>query len=120
MGKEVGIVGYLEAGIKQETLRQSAIANNVANMNTPGYRRVDVKFNEVLAEKIAQGKDITDEDAQAELFEPRTTAMNEQGNDVSLDSEVGELVKNSLSHKVYMRLLAKKYQQVSLAIDTGR
>jgi flagellar basal-body rod protein FlgB len=120
MASDVGIMSYLEAGIRQEGLRQSAIANNIANMSTPGYRRVDVKFNEVLAQKMADGTEISTEDMESEIIEPRTTALNEQGNDVSIDSEVGDLVKNSTNHKIYMRLLSKKYQQLSTAMDLAK
>ena len=51
MFKTNNIVDVVEAGIKAESLRQKTIANNVANLQTPGYRRVDVKFKELDALK---------------------------------------------------------------------
>jgi len=47
-----GITDLLEAGIKAEGLRQKAIAGNMANLETPGYRRIDVKFEELLAKVL--------------------------------------------------------------------
>ncbi len=44
MSKTNNIVDILEAGIRAESLRQKAIANNVANLQTPEYRRVDDKY----------------------------------------------------------------------------
>jgi flagellar basal-body rod protein FlgB len=120
MANDMNIISYLEAGIKTEAMRQSAIANNVANMNTPGYRRVDIKFNEVLAQKIAAGEALKADEAEPELFEPRKTALSPDGSDVTLDTEVGELVKNSIHHKMYTRLLAKKYQQYDMAMNFTR
>ena len=42
----------LEAGIQAENLRNKAIANNVANLETPGYRKLDIKFEELLAKAL--------------------------------------------------------------------
>jgi flagellar basal-body rod protein FlgB len=120
VASDIGITGYLEAGIKTESLRQSAISNNIANMNTPGYRKVDVKFNELLAEKISEGRELSTEDATPELFEPQTSPINEQGSDVLLETEVGEMVKNSIRHKTYMRLLAQRYRQIDMATNLTR
>jgi flagellar basal-body rod protein FlgB len=120
MASDMSIISYLEAGIKAEAKRQSAIAGNVANMNTAGYRRIDVKFNDVLAKKIASGEPLEVEETTPELFEPRKTATRPDGNDITLDTEIGELVKNSLRHKTYTRLLAKKYQQYDIAMNFTR
>ena len=37
--------------------------------------------------------------------------------DVSMEVEIGEMVKNTLRHKMYVRLLQKKYQQIELAMS---
>ena len=39
MADHLKMINYLEAGMKAEGLRQKVIANNIANMNTPGFRR---------------------------------------------------------------------------------
>jgi len=36
---------------------------------------------------------------------------------VSLEAEVGKMVKNTLRHTAYVRLLSKKYRQIELAMD---
>jgi flagellar basal body rod protein FlgB len=48
--------------------------------------------------------------------QPKTTPINEFNNDVSLDKETGEMIKNTALHKTYMLLLKKKYQQMDLAM----
>jgi flagellar basal-body rod protein FlgB len=112
------IVGYLEAGIRAEGLRQKAIASNVANSQTPGYRRVDVRFADLVADAMERA-DSDPDDLQGELFKPMQTPLDSKGNDVNLDAEIGELVKNTLTQKTYMRLLARKYRQIDTAISTG-
>lgn len=116
MSSGIEINRLLEAGITAEGARQKAIANNIANMNSPGYRRVDIRFEDILNKMLNSGGDIKKSELEPEYYQPKTTAIKSNGNDVSLDVEVGEMVKNSLRHKLYMSLLKKKYQQMSLAI----
>jgi flagellar basal-body rod protein FlgB len=115
--KTTNIVGYLESGIRAEALRQKAIASNIANSETPGYQRVDVRFADLVANAMESGGE--PDEIEGEFFKPMNTEVNSKGNDVSLDAEIGEMVKNSLLHKTYMKLLARKYRQVETAINTG-
>ena len=117
MSKISNIIDIIEAGISSESLRQKAIANNVANLQTPGYRRVDVKFKELLAKAMDSEGNLDLSEITAEIYQPQNTALKSNGNDVSLEVEVGEMVKNSLRHKAYIRVLQKKYQQIDLAIN---
>lgn len=118
MSKTESIVELINAGIRAENLRQKAIANNFANFETPGYRRVDVKFEELLAACLDESGSREVGGAEPELYEPRETPVNAKGNDLSLEAEVGHLIKNSLRHKAYVRLLGRKYTQIELAIGT--
>ncbi|MCF7976357.1 MAG: flagellar basal body rod protein FlgB [Phycisphaerae bacterium] len=111
------IMDVIEAGLKAETLRQKAIASNVANLQTPGYRSVDIRFEELL-DKAMQGSETLDlGDIQSELYEPGETPVKSNGNDVSLEVEVGKMIKNTLHQKTYIRLLQTKYRQMQLAMD---
>ncbi|MHC4551853.1 MAG: flagellar basal body rod protein FlgB [Planctomycetota bacterium] len=111
------IMNLLEAGIKSEGLRQKAIAGNVANLETPGYRRVDVNFKELLEKAMQAGEELDINDVESYLYRPETTAVGPNGNDVSLEVEIGQMVKNTLQHKTYIRLLQKKYAQMDLAMN---
>jgi len=118
MSKISSIVELLEAGIRAEGLRQKAIANNIANLETPGYRRIDVKFEELLAKALDSAGEVKLSEIEAEIYQPKQTPVKSNGNDVSLEVEVGEMVKNSLRHKAYIRLLNKMYRQIEMAIET--
>jgi len=119
MSRTENIVDLINAGIRAENLRQKAITSNFANFETPGYRRVDVKFEELLAACSGDSEAEEVNNAEPELFEPRQTPVNANGNDLNLEAEVGHLVKNSLRHKAYVRLLNRKYTQIELAMGTG-
>lgn len=117
MSKIENTIGLLEAGIRAESLRQKAIASNIANLETPGYRRVDVKFADALINALESSGDINLADIQAEIYHTNNTPVNSKGNDVNLETEVGQMVQNTLRHTAYIRLLNKKYQQMTLAMN---
>jgi flagellar basal-body rod protein FlgB len=117
MSETNGIFDCLEAGIRAESLRQKAIANNIANLETPGYRRIDVKFEELLAKALKSPGAVELSELEPQIHQPQTTLVKSNGNDVNLESEVGQMVKNSLRYKAYIRLLNKKYNQIELAMD---
>lgn len=117
MSKTSNIVDFLEAGIRTESLRQKAIANNIANLETQGYRRIDVKFEELLAKALNSPETVELSKIEPQIHQPQQTPVKSNGNDVSLESEVGQMIKNSLRYKAYIRLLNKKYNQMQLAMD---
>jgi flagellar basal-body rod protein FlgB len=119
MSKTNSIIAIIEAGIKAEGLRQKAIANNVANLETPGYRRIDVKFEELLAKSLDSSGSVDLSKLEPQLYRPRQTPVKSNGNDVTLESEVGAMIKNSLRYTTYIRLLNKKYRAIELAINVG-
>ena len=47
----------LERALSGSALRQQAIAQNIANVNTPGYRRQDVDFAVGAARGVGRGPD---------------------------------------------------------------
>jgi flagellar basal-body rod protein FlgB len=116
MVKPPEITEYLEAALRGGSLRQAVIANNIANLNTPGFRRSVVPFEQRLAEAITEGREVDLKEFKEAVIQPKNTPVDSQGNDVSLEMEIGEMVKSNLG-KTYLRLLAKMYQQMELAMD---
>jgi flagellar basal-body rod protein FlgB len=117
MAGDINMIGIIEAGIRAEGARQKAIASNLANMNAPGYRRSDVRFEELLSKALKSNNVAGAARLEPEFYQPMTTAVDVNGNDVSLDGEVGEMVKNSLRHRAYMEILKAKYNQMKQAIQ---
>jgi flagellar basal-body rod protein FlgB len=116
MSQQVDIVGLLESGIKAEELRQRTIASNIANMETPGYRRLEVRFEELLAKAMHSAQSANPADVEPEIFSPKSTFVKPNGNDVSLEMEIGEILKNSCRQTAFVRLLRKKFAQIETAI----
>jgi len=110
-------IRLLEAGIRAEELRQKTIASNVANLETAGYRRVDVKFEQSLAKALKSPGGLDCGAPEPEVFQPNDTPLKPNGNNVNMEAEIGDLVKNSLRYTTYVRLLRKKFSQIESAIS---
>ncbi len=99
------------------SLRHRVIAQNVANANTPGYRRLEVSFEELLGQCSAgrPGRQA----AEPKVVEAEGDVARADGNNVSLDAEMGRLSKNALLYGGYAQILASQIATMRSAI-TGR
>ncbi len=116
MAGDVNVTEALHAALRAAGAKQAAIANNIANVDTPGYRRRDVRFQELLARAVERGRGVGD--VQPETFQPKDTPLDSTGNDVNVEQEIAELIKNSGAYKTYLRLLSKTYRQMEYAMRT--
>ncbi len=110
-------INLLETSLRALQYRGKVIANNMVNFDTPGYRRKDVKFDKVFAEALKTGDVVDIAKSKPEIFEPRLGEPDARGNDVDLEREVGEKMKNSGMYKTNLRLMAKLYSQMNMAIS---
>lgn len=120
MAQPVNIIDLLEAGLKAERYRQKTIASNIANIETPGYRRLDIKFEELLAKALKSSHTAAIDEIEPEVYQPLNTPVRSNGNDVNMEGEVGNLVQNSLRHTAYVRLMQKRFAQIEMAMGTGK
>jgi flagellar basal-body rod protein FlgB len=101
------------------SLRHRTIAQNVANVNTPGYHRLDVSFDDNLAKILSGQKENAALPGKAKVVEAPGGAAREDGNNVDIDAEMGRLNKNALLYNAYTQILASKIGAMRSAI-TGR
>lgn len=111
--------------LNHKMARNSAIAANIANIDTPGYKSVDVSFQRALAD-AGLGMDITNPGHQNRPgFSGRMDKVEingvprRDGNDVNIDHEMVKLAENQLEYRFLARSLARKFNKMREAI-TGR
>ncbi|MFW6133308.1 MAG: flagellar basal body rod protein FlgB [Planctomycetota bacterium] len=120
MGDGASMIDVLQAGLRATGARGKVQADNVANINTPGFRRRAVAFERALAEAIADGDARKLRELELPVHRPRNTPVGPDGNDVDLDSEIGAMIKNSALRKTYIRMLTTAYRQAELAMQTQK
>lgn len=103
-------------------LRHAAIASNIANVSTPGYKRMQISkdFEEELRARLEAraSSEIAAVDPRTEIDElsPSTRA---DGNNVQIDQEMLELAKNNLNFSTLTDFASGSLKQLRVAI-TGR
>jgi len=103
-------------------LRHEAIANNLGNLETPNYQRLDVapSFQTELRQALGSQNPAQLAEVQPHL-EVDATAISStrDGNTVQLESELARLNQNFLEHTLETQLISGALIKLRLAI-TGR
>jgi flagellar basal-body rod protein FlgB len=108
----------LELGLQGSSMRQRALAQNMANINTPGYRRVDVDFHAQLSSIMARNPSGQLAPANFSASHPAgDSAVRVDGNTVDVDQESSMIAENALEYQGYTALLAMRKRML---IETMR
>jgi flagellar basal-body rod protein FlgB len=105
----------LERALTGASLRQEAIASNIANVNTPGYRRQDVDFQSALQAAWDQGKDGV-ERVQPSVGTDPSSAIRQDGSSVDIDVEAGAQAKNGLQYEAVAQVIKTRIAILRSAI----
>ena len=100
-------------------LRHAAIASNLANVSTPGYKRVDLSksFEAELCASIKSrnAEEIADASPRTEV-DTLTASTRADGNNVQIDSELLGLTKNTMNFNVLTDFASGSLKQLRHAI----
>ena len=124
----------LEKGLDVASKRHAVIANNIANVNTPGYKRQIVTFEKQMA-KVFDGKvDIVgrrDNDKHIPIGETnymdvnpvtitdRMHVMRNDKNNVDIDVEMSDLAKNTMKYEIEAKRLTQMFANLNDVITRG-
>lgn len=102
----------LQAGLTGEAQRQRVTADNVANINTPGYRAQKVEFEDSLARALGSrgSAGVTVSKTEA------TPWWSLNNNSVSLEGETATLVKSGLHYEAIVQAVNAKFGLLNTAI----
>jgi flagellar basal-body rod protein FlgB len=105
----------LHTALSGLSLRQRVIADNISNVETPGYQAGRVNFEDALRAAVDSGTAITGPPA----LEKSAEASRENGNNVNLDDETLANVDTGLRYQITLRALDSKYSLLHDAIKGG-
>ncbi|MEW6746796.1 MAG: flagellar basal body protein [Planctomycetota bacterium] len=94
--------------------RQRVLAHNLANINTPGFVRRDIPFEEALREAVANPGRSPD---AFRVLEDESGTFRSDGNNIDLEREIAELTKNRVLHEIATQFLGGKVRQIRMAIS---
>lgn len=121
-------IDTLHRAIQGSWDRNSAIASNIANYNTPGYKRVDVNFKDALRREIEASPLRTTHEKHinsiTELyhrdFTEYGTKYRVDGNNVDINVENAELAKNYVYFQVLVDEVNSQFQRLKTAMRLGK
>jgi len=113
--------GLLGLALDAAAMRQMALAHNIANINTPDYRRVNVAFEQHVSAMLETGvPDLAEPTTRAALRPHFQLAPAGAEARVEIDAEVTALSENTLHHQVLLKMLNKHMAIMSMAVNEGK
>lgn len=107
------MLDQLEQALNVLSLRQHVVANNLANVNTPGFTRQDVDFFGYMRQAFDGGEPV------AEPQDDTVTPERLDGNNVTLEREVFALSQTELLFNAVSRFTSLDLDRLRYAITDG-
>lgn len=129
----------LSKGLDALSARQTAISNNMANVETPNYKTVEVAFEESLRQAIRpngsavrlartdehhlkpqSNQDERVDEVEHRLFRRNDTTTRKDGNNVDIEGEMINLAETALRYQSLSTLATKKLALMRMVIQESR
>ncbi|TGB04813.1 flagellar basal body rod protein FlgB [Halobacillus salinus] len=120
----------LENAMNYSTAKNRAISNNIANVDTPGYKAKDVVFKDVLRSEMssidtkrtnARHIDFKQHNGVSpfQTITKHNTTYNHNGNNVDIDKEMNELAQNQIQYQALTDRLSSKFRGIESVLKGG-
>ncbi|WP_277584156.1 flagellar basal body rod protein FlgB [Psychrobacillus antarcticus] len=125
-----GAISSLEQGLGFSATKQKAIAQNIANVDTPNYKAKSVSFSEYLSS--AKHSTISAHRTQVKhidfhtnsstygVFDYANYRYNHNGNGVDMDKEQANLATNQIYYNALIDRMSGKLNTLQTVIKGGR
>lgn len=132
LNKSFNTINIYKKALDASWLRNKAISNNIANVNTPNYKRQEVNFDAILKSYIQEGGpvrmskthsghlDAPGTSLQPSITEIKNTSYREDGNNVNIDVEMTERTKNEIRYNALADKVTGSFTNLRTAIRGGR
>lgn len=134
------MMGLVQRSLDAAALSHKAISNNLANVDTPGFKRSEVVFSEKLKQAFAarasrpQHLAASRTDAAHFAFEEApsvseiepevvvdvNTSLRNDGNNVDIDREVSLLAQNTVWYSTLAQISQREFSNLRSAITEGK
>lgn len=124
-----GIYDYIDVLNKAADaswLRETAISNNIANGDTPGYKRQDVDFEGTLKRELSKFKYVSLDEKVSDLHmdhldvgiytDAEGYSYRMDKNNVDPEQEQAALISNRINYNAIVDSMTKEYQRIKSVI----
>lgn len=119
-------INVLDKAADASWIRNEAISNNIANVDTPGYKRQDVNFEEQLRKAMKNSRYTSIDERVANVDLERlnpityrdhsTLSYRLDGNNVDIDTENVELASNQIRYQGLTDSISKHFEGLQLVM----
>ena len=119
-------IDVLNKAADASALRHKAISNNIANVDTPGYKRQDVNFGSVLTSELGKTKytsldekikDVSLSNLNVSTYRDSTNySYRLDGNNVDVDTENVEMAANQIQYKGLVDSMTQEFNRIKLVM----
>lgn len=120
----------LENSLQYSTMKNKAISNNIANVDTPNYKAENVSFKSLLQDesnrlelKSTHSKHLpatNSNHSQHVMATNNSTIYNHNGNNVDVDKEMADLAENQIFYRSLIDRMNGKFQTLQTVIRGGK
>lgn len=120
-------VRIIDKAMDASWLRNEAISNNIANVDTPGYKRQDVEFESVLKKALGMSRYEEMDDKVADInvrdLRPKTYtdyanfSYRIDGNNVDIDNENAMLAENQLKYQGLLTSMNQEFANLKAVMQ---
>ncbi len=126
----------MKKSLDASSLRQKVIANNIANVDTPHFKRSEVRFEDEFKKALEKPKKLPGFKTDAKHFpinphpnleevKPTIWRQNDEfyrsdDNDVDIETEMAELAKNSLKYEAVVERISRMFSGIKRVIRSDR
>lgn len=114
-------INILDKAADAANLRNELISNNIANADTPGYKRKDINFESILQAELGGEKSLSDAVANANkdltTLDPQVYTDNASlsyrldGNNVDIATEEAYLAENQIKYQALVDLMSQEFSR---------
>ena len=112
----------LEQVVNFASQRHKLILDNIANVDTPGYRQKDLsveRFGSMLRQRVDERRrsgSASFDDISSSVENPIRGILFHDGNNRSMEQLATDMAKNAMMHNLAIELLRKHFQQMDMAL----
>ena len=111
----------LEKSLGVSSLRYKVIANNLANIDTPGFKKSYVVFEDILRSAMDKSENFDKtRNIEPKVHRETHSSLRVDGNNVDLEEEMTQLVMNTLNYNFTVQQLNKRLAMLKYVISDGR
>ncbi|CRZ34571.1 flagellar basal-body rod protein FlgB [Herbinix hemicellulosilytica] len=108
--------------------RNEVIANNIANVSTPGYKRKDIQFESLLMSALTGDNSLDKRVSRVRLdrIEPQVytdysnLSYRLDGNNVDIDTETANLAENQIKYYALMDSITQEFNRLKMVLQNNK